>query len=194
MPYFDSMSINADLDPLPLKFCSLYNLNYITPAFSSLKITQSEFSPAIFTRVIDGNSISNSLTNELSQLRNYFESASRWNILGDFAGISTDVKKNYSSFMMILSEMLELCSVVNPDIFDAIPPITVRALDDKTISLSWVFPDFRITFSFGGSHSDNYWFLVTNSKFDELTNSGHLSPEKYGHAISVVFNFIIRNV
>ena len=57
-----------------------------------------------------------------------------------------------------------------------LPPLLVNILDDGTILIEWIFPDYRISFAIEKDLKNSNWCLITNDKFNEKIVSELFDP------------------
>jgi hypothetical protein len=90
---------------------------------------------------------------------------------------------NIQSIVDVYREV-ELC-------LEHIPPIRSFNLEDGSISLEWVFNDFRIGFSIEENGDDSSWYIITNSNLGNVSASGYLSKIDINTIILWLINFIV---
>lgn len=73
-----------------------------------------------------------------------------------------------------------------------VPPIHMHILDDKSVSMEWLFPDFRVGFNIEPDPDESGWHLVANKKLKELTLSGQLADKQ--QILEVLFTFVLTYV
>jgi hypothetical protein len=79
-------------------------------------------------------------------------------------------------------------------ISNSLPRLSFTPFDDNTLLIEWIFRDFRIGFSIDKIAVDSNWYLVTNEKFKELTQSGSmdaLHPEQ--SSLRPLISFALQN-
>jgi hypothetical protein len=74
-----------------------------------------------------------------------------------------------------------------------LPPLYATQIEDGSLLIDWIFPNFRIGFSFEEDPSNNGWYIVTDKKLEEYTGSGYLTNENFKDTILRMFMFAINN-
>jgi hypothetical protein len=74
-----------------------------------------------------------------------------------------------------------------------LPPLHAFLVDDGSILLEWIFPDFRIGFSFEPSLEDSGWYLVSTKKLGEISASGYLSGIDLSRLVMWLVNFVLSH-
>ena len=78
---------------------------------------------------------------------------------------------------------------------DYLPPVRAFNVDDGSVLIEWIFPDFRIGFSIETSREDSGWYLVSNKKLGEIGASGYMPSIEMKTKTLVVWllSFVLSN-
>ncbi len=74
-----------------------------------------------------------------------------------------------------------------------LPPLQAAIVEDGSILIEWIFPDFRMGFNIEQDTKNNSWFLVSSKKLDEFSSSGYLSTRNLRSTILNLLKFAINN-
>jgi hypothetical protein len=74
-----------------------------------------------------------------------------------------------------------------------LPQLYAHSVDDGSVLLEWVLPDFRIGFNIEPEMSESSWYLVSNDKMGAINASGLLARD-YRKAIAWVLHFMVANL
>lgn len=74
-----------------------------------------------------------------------------------------------------------------------LPQIHAFSVDDGSILLEWIFPDFRIGFSIEQNNSESGWYLVTRKKLGEISASGNLADVDTQGVVIWLIDFVLAN-
>ncbi len=74
---------------------------------------------------------------------------------------------------------------------DCLPPLSSFLVDDGSIIIEWIFQDARIGFCVEQNGAESSWYLVTNSKFGDISASGYVSVEDNERIVIWLINFIV---
>jgi len=93
----------------------------------------------------------------------------------------------------LLSTMERIVQLVPPEKLAPrnVPPLQAYEVDDGSLSVEWIFPDFRVGFNIEPNPEDSGWHLVSNKRLGEITASGHLSS--MSEIVALLVDFILSN-
>lgn len=74
------------------------------------------------------------------------------------------------------------------------PPLLMHSLSDGSILIEWIFPDFRIGFSFELIKEESSWYLVANKHLKEISSSGLLDFTEIDELLINLLNFATSNL
>jgi hypothetical protein len=74
-----------------------------------------------------------------------------------------------------------------------LPPLIMRTMEDESVLIEWIFPDFRIGFSIEPKEKESSWYLVSNKKFNEVSFSGLLEFSQLSFLIIDLLEFAMTN-
>jgi hypothetical protein len=74
-----------------------------------------------------------------------------------------------------------------------LPPLRAIHLEDNSLFIEWVFPDFRIGFSLDTHPEKNSWYLVTNKNLEEFSASGYLTENNIKSIILQMVSYAVTN-
>jgi len=103
-----------------------------------------------------------------------------------------DVKANAINLLAVFKEIFTILKQAGYDI-TRFPPLRAIHLDDDSLLIEWVFTDIRIGFSFEIDPIKNSWYLVTNKKLEELSESGYLTNDNFKSVVLRIFDFVLKN-
>ncbi len=94
----------------------------------------------------------------------------------------------------LLSTMERIVQLVPPEklVPRCVPPLQANQADDGSLSVDWIFPDFRVGFNIEPNPEDSGWHLVSSKRLGEMTASGHLS--NMSEIVALLVDFILSNV
>lgn len=74
------------------------------------------------------------------------------------------------------------------------PPLVLQNLHDGSVLIEWIYPDFRIGFSFESNIKESSWYLVSNKHLKEVSSSGLLDISEVEGLLIYLLHFIISNI
>lgn len=74
------------------------------------------------------------------------------------------------------------------------PPLLMHSLNDGSVLIEWIYPDFRIGFSFESNIKESSWYLVSNKHLNEISSSGLLDISEIDVLITFLLRFITSNI
>ena len=73
------------------------------------------------------------------------------------------------------------------------PQVSIKMIEDGSILIEWIFIYFRIGFSIEPEINQSSWYLLSNEKLENKTESGFFNIENIDAIIDDLFYFIFRN-
>jgi len=74
-----------------------------------------------------------------------------------------------------------------------LPPLKAFNLEDGSVLIEWIYPDFRVGFSIEENKKESGWYLVSNKKLGEISASGFLESIDINRLVLWLLNFVISN-
>ncbi len=72
-------------------------------------------------------------------------------------------------------------------------PLKLRTMEDESVLIEWIFPDFRIGFAIEPVEKESSWYLVSNKKMNEVSASGLLDLQQIDSLIIDLLAFAMSN-
>lgn len=95
----------------------------------------------------------------------------------------------------VLSAAQEVITVLENASFelDHLAPLRAFCVEDGSLLIEWIFPDFRVGFSVESTLEDSGWYLVSNKHLGEISASGYISNVNLKSLILWLFSFVVFN-
>jgi hypothetical protein len=87
---------------------------------------------------------------------------------------------------------LVLAAQETPGSLSHIPALHAHVLEDGSVILEWVFPDFRVGFNIEPNRVDSGWNFVSGKKLNELSASGQLKD--MGDIVFILERLVLPNI
>ena len=102
------------------------------------------------------------------------------------------VVKQLGELLSTISRLV-LAAQETPGSLSHIPDLHAHVLEDGSVVLEWLFPDFRVGFNIEPNCADSGWHFVLSKKFNEQSGSGQLKDMGEDVA-SLLYNIILRYI
>lgn len=103
-----------------------------------------------------------------------------------------EVAKEARKLITIIQEMVSSFQEVGLDLC-YLPPLHAFNVEDGSVLIEWIFPDFRIGFTVESDPEESGWYLVSDKKLGEISASGYISNMNIERLILWLLNFILSN-
>jgi hypothetical protein len=106
--------------------------------------------------------------------------------------INQQMSQVIKNLIIIIEEVTSKFAATGYDI-NLLPPLIASISEDKSVSLNWISPDYRIGFNIEPNVNDSSWFLITTKHLNENGAYGSLSQLNDRDIVNMLMGVVQAN-
>lgn len=114
---------------------------------------------------------------------------SAWNTLKET--VNQEVAREAKKLLTIIQETI--VSLQQLEFVGSLPPLRAFNVNDNSLLIEWIFPNFRIGFTIEPNPYDSGWYLVSNKNLGETSASGYIDGMDTKKLFLWLLNFVLAN-